>query len=125
MPAPIVPPAPTRFSTTTGWPISCDSGSHTMRATMSPVEPAENGMITRIDFAGQVWARAPRDNTGAERAAPRRDRCRRRVWSMKLSRAASSVHLDAGRLDQRDALIDLFPDQRIERSGRDRHRIDP
>ena len=48
MPAPIVPPAPPRFSTMIDWPSCCDSGSNTMRATMSIVEPAVNGMMARI-----------------------------------------------------------------------------
>ena len=58
-PTPSVPPAPTRFSTTIGWPSCAESCSATVRATMSVPLPAVNGMMIRIGFDGQVCAVAP------------------------------------------------------------------
>src|SRR5262245_35743889 len=50
-----------------------------MRPTMSRVLPAENGIIARIGFAGQLCARASRGGAGIVSAAPARLRKRRRV----------------------------------------------
>ncbi|CFN82105.1 Uncharacterised protein [Bordetella pertussis] len=50
--APIAPPPPPRFSTTTGCPSSRPSPSATMRATMSVVPPAANGTIRRTAWLG-------------------------------------------------------------------------
>src|SRR5688500_8162185 len=48
----IVPIAPGRFSTTTGWPSAATSRSPTMRATTSGGEPAGEEQITRIGLFG-------------------------------------------------------------------------
>ena len=53
-PAPIMPPAPARFSTTTGWPrISLMTGA-TARAVTSTLPPAENGTMIRIGSLGKL-----------------------------------------------------------------------
>src|SRR5262245_19867961 len=54
--AAVVPPAPTRFSTTTAWPRISDSGWATMRAAMSVPPPAPNPTIRRIGRVGQSCA---------------------------------------------------------------------
>ena len=64
-----MPPAPTRFSTTTGWPSAFDSGSATMRAAMSVPPPAPKPTMMRIGRVGQScaceWVRS--DGKGDER----------------------------------------------------------
>src|SRR5262245_26015547 len=64
--APILPPAPGRFSTMTGWPRVLASSSPTARASTSTSPPAGNGAIMRMGFVGQVCAPAADAN-----AAPR------------------------------------------------------
>src|SRR5258706_11289558 len=54
--APITPPAPPRFSTTTGCPHSCCSFTPTVRAVMSVPPPGANGTTKVTDLAGQVCA---------------------------------------------------------------------
>src|SRR5262245_12425137 len=56
--APMFPPAPGRFSTTTGWPSVLASSSPTARARTSTSPPAGNGAIMRMGFVGQVCAAA-------------------------------------------------------------------
>src|SRR5262249_38102473 len=77
--APTVPPPPPRFSMTSACPSCRPSGSNTIRATMSIVLPALNGMITRIGLAGQLCAQLTRGSTGAMAAAAMSCRWRRRV----------------------------------------------
>ena len=48
---PIVPPAPGRLSTITGWPHAALSRSPTMRAITSVALPGVNGTMIRIGFA--------------------------------------------------------------------------
>src|SRR5215207_525740 len=79
MPVPIVPPAPPRFSTTTGWPSWLDSGSSTSRPTISSELPAANGIIARIGRAGQAWAKAACGRAGIAKAAAADVRNWRRV----------------------------------------------
>src|SRR5262245_8288374 len=55
---PIVPPAPGRFSTITGWPSCAVSFSATVRAMMSVALPGVKGTVTRIGLAGQGCAHA-------------------------------------------------------------------
>jgi predicted carbohydrate-binding protein with CBM5 and CBM33 domain len=52
----MVPPAPARFSTTTGWPSEADSFSATRRATTSVEPPAGNGTTIRTGRDGKVCA---------------------------------------------------------------------
>src|SRR6185503_12764741 len=56
--APTEPPAPVRFSTTTGWPQSSPSFGAMVRAMMSVTPPGENATITRTGLAGQFCASA-------------------------------------------------------------------
>ncbi len=58
MPIPMVPPAPGRFSSTTGWPSCVLSFSETVRAMMSVELPGVKGTTTLIGFAGQACAHA-------------------------------------------------------------------
>jgi hypothetical protein len=51
------PPAPARFSITTGWPKSRDMASATGRATKSAKPPGGKGTIMVMERVGQVlWA---------------------------------------------------------------------
>jgi hypothetical protein len=60
----MLPPPPTRFSTTSGWPKRSASFCATNRATMSELLPAVNGTMSRIGRSGQrasadcAWASA-------------------------------------------------------------------
>src|SRR5262249_21360894 len=54
--APMVPPAPGRFSTTTGCPTCCESCSSSMRGIMSVELPAATGTTARNGFVGQLCA---------------------------------------------------------------------
>src|SRR5262249_43879357 len=67
--APTVPPPPPRFSMTSACPSCRPSGSNTIRATMSIVLPALNGMITRIGLAGPLCAQLTRGSAGGMAAA--------------------------------------------------------
>src|SRR5258708_7358722 len=49
----MLPPPPTRFSTTRGWPKRSPSFCATSRATISELLPAVNGTINRIGRSGQ------------------------------------------------------------------------
>lgn len=51
---PIVPPAPARFSTMTGWPSLGPSSFASMRATVSVEPPAVNGTMIRMEWFGQL-----------------------------------------------------------------------
>src|SRR5882672_11991422 len=68
---PIVPPAPARFSTSTGWPQAALSFSPISRAAMSVALPAANGTTMRIGLTGKLAAACagasgdPDDNTAA------------------------------------------------------------
>jgi hypothetical protein len=80
-PTPIVPPAPTRFSTMMVWPSCVESRSLTMRATMSVPLPGLNGTMTRIGFDGQVRS----DEVGALLPRPVV------VWAIALPERAISM----------------------------------
>src|SRR3954464_10376747 len=54
----MVPPAPGRFSTSTGWPSAADNLSLTLRAMMSVALPGVNGTTMRTGFVGKVCAAA-------------------------------------------------------------------
>ena len=66
--APIEPPPPALFSTSTCWPSSLLRPGATMRATMSVVPPGAKGTIRRIGLLGKAWARA---SMGARAATAR------------------------------------------------------
>jgi hypothetical protein len=61
----MLPPAPTRFSTTTLWPSACASGSASVRATKSGEEPPGKPTMSLSVLLGQIawvlvlaaWAR--------------------------------------------------------------------
>src|SRR5262245_45800715 len=68
--APILPPAPMRFSTTTGWPIRSDRCCPTRRASVSPDPPGPNGAMNLMGLAGSDC-----DTTGTgDSVAPRPSR---------------------------------------------------
>ncbi len=54
--APMVPPAPPRFSTTTGWPSASESLCAMGRAKMSVDPPGGNGTTSFSGFEGQACA---------------------------------------------------------------------
>jgi hypothetical protein len=54
----IEPPAPSLFSTTTGWPRLFASSLATTRDTMSAVLPGASGTTMRSCLAGHGWAAA-------------------------------------------------------------------
>ena len=64
---------------TSACPSCRPSGSNTIRATMSIVLPAVNGMITRIGLVGQLCAQLTRGGAGVMAAAAMSCRWRRRV----------------------------------------------
>src|SRR5262249_17212310 len=68
--APILPPAPGRFSTMTGWPRVLASSSPTARASTSTSPPAGNAAIMRMAFVGHACA-PPAHATAAANAAAR------------------------------------------------------
>ncbi|MCY1372718.1 hypothetical protein D9M69_599480 [compost metagenome] len=48
----MLPPAPARFSTTTGWPRRCDNGSASRRASVSAEPPGAKPTRSRTGLAG-------------------------------------------------------------------------
>ena len=54
----MLPPAPTRFSTTTCWPSVSLKGDDMERAITSVEPPAAKLTISLIGFAGHAWAQA-------------------------------------------------------------------
>src|SRR4029079_1448694 len=60
MAAPMLPPAPARFSISTGWPSVSESFCWATRATISVGPPGAKGTMTRIGLEGQVCACAER-----------------------------------------------------------------
>src|SRR5687768_16675404 len=55
----MLPPAPPRFSTSTGWPRRSDIFWPTSRATVSAKPPAANATTVRTGLAGYACASAP------------------------------------------------------------------
>jgi hypothetical protein len=53
-----LPPAPPRFSITTGWPSASASGGWITRATMSLAPPGANGTTSVTGRSGQAAAPA-------------------------------------------------------------------
>ena len=78
--APMRPPAPVRFSTTTGWPSVSPMRSARMRAATSVEPPGAKGTIRRIGrFGVQAGCAArPPDNNGVQASADRM--ARRLMW---------------------------------------------
>ena len=55
----MLPPAPDRFSTTTGCPSDLPRPSATTREMMSVVVPGPNGTTSFTGREGKSWAEAP------------------------------------------------------------------
>ena len=67
---PIVPVAPGRFSTSTGWPSFAASPLERPRTSGSTAPPAGKGTTMRIGFEGHAsWARAAGARTSAQAIA--------------------------------------------------------
>jgi hypothetical protein len=64
----MVPSAPLRFSTTTGWPSDFPITSLRSRATMSFRAPGAKGTMTVMGRDGKVSAKAVRDTAGSATA---------------------------------------------------------
>src|SRR4051794_17158559 len=75
--APILPPAPVRFSTITGWPRCSDILAATMRPTVSTAPPAANGTTIRIGRFGKFCARLEPAGTHAATATATNQQSRR------------------------------------------------
>jgi len=67
----MLPAAPGRFSTITGWPHFSESFSATMRGMRSALPPAGNGTMMRTGRAGQSCAEAAET---ARRKTPKKRR---------------------------------------------------
>src|SRR5215471_15386778 len=68
----MIPDAPARFSTTTGWPSALESLSATGRADTSLAPPGGNGTIQRTGFVGQVCAHTGPASAASASATRRR-----------------------------------------------------
>ena len=75
--APMLPLAPGWFTTTTGWPRTCDRRGCTVRAMVSIPVPGVNGTMILTDWVGQAgaWDQAE----GAAMTVPMAARLARRV----------------------------------------------
>jgi hypothetical protein len=72
---PTIPPAPPRFSTTTGWPSCAENRSASRRASRSAGPPAAKGTMIRTGRVGQAWAKAgATGRTSASASSARRRR---------------------------------------------------
>src|SRR2546429_427720 len=99
----MLPEAPARLSTTTGWPQRSPSFCATRRAMMSVPPPGAKPTTRRTGLAGYAWAPAAADHAQtATRKSPR----------------SCSVHMRARRLDDRRPLGELRPDEGAELLGR-------
>src|SRR2546430_4618432 len=105
----MVPPAPPRFSTSTGWPIVSCMRAPTKRAMMSVVAPAGNGTMMRIGFDGKGSATAALAQSAKQSAS-----------SLVMAPLRSSIGFDARLLDELRILHQFARDHRLE--VRDRHR---
>src|SRR5512134_885611 len=65
--AAIAPPAPSRFSTITGWPRLTDSFSASKRAMVSDALPGETPETRRMVLLGNPWAATPAANSNETR----------------------------------------------------------
>src|SRR5690349_10012943 len=91
----MLPPAPTRLSTTTCWPrvsLSCDD----MDRAMTSVAPPGPALTTsRIDFAGQVCAHAAEAKANATAIRQRAIKCmlgsREKVRASAMSMALTGI----------------------------------
>jgi hypothetical protein len=83
MSAPMMPPPPALFSTTTVWPSTAPSFSASVRATMSVVPPGAKGTTSRTGLLGQaVWAEAIKGRASRPAACRLRTRIERRFMLM-------------------------------------------
>src|SRR6185503_16344494 len=70
--APILPPAPALFSTTTGWPHASETFCAMTRAKVSAMPPTANGTTILMGLEGYACASAPAENASDAPAATRR-----------------------------------------------------
>src|SRR5216684_7399662 len=95
--APTFPPAPPRFSVTTGWPRVAVKRSATMRPRMSVPPPGGNGRMNRSGLLGQaslVWADAGQGRSAVPSTANGRRRSARASLPPTAMAPADSGVLD-------------------------------
>ena len=89
---PVMPPAPGRFSITTGWPSALARLLLMARMEPSAPEPADSGRMMRRGRSPRLWARTR--PTGASAAAPKaaapKHRARRRTGDASAEDASLS-----------------------------------
>ena len=98
--APMLPPLPALFSTTTVWPQSSPSFWPRMRATISVVPPGANGTTNLTTLAGQFGACAmAAELSNAHNSMPVRLRCHAfaQKYFMLAPRLESSLMQRRGR----------------------------
>src|SRR5437667_5593517 len=103
MSAPMLPAAPGRFSTITGWPHFSESFSATMRGMRSALPPAGNGTTMRTALAGHSCAEAdetarrkPRGSAGTAACPHYNEPMLQRTWPAEgLTRVPYWVYQDA------------------------------
>src|SRR5688572_21866721 len=126
MSAPMLPPAPVLFSTTTGCPHASLSFCPSRRATTSVVPPAANGTTIFTGFDGNACAAA---SAGAKaRTAAARMRVQRVMCFLLVMDIDSTAFSIRASLRREAALADhlrpargLFADRRGELGGRVAH----
>src|SRR3954462_5371098 len=100
---PMLPPAPGRFSTTTGWPRRSDIGTAMLRATRSALPPGGKLTMKRIGFDGHcAWA-APASAISSRKTG-------KVPIFQKQEQPLFFLALDAARLDHALPARDLFLD---------------
>ena len=85
-----MPPAPSRFSTITGWPRLACSFSETMRAIVSDALPGVTPETRRTVFQGNVWACAVAASRAGEQCRNAQDACSRPVLLRRYFRGNPS-----------------------------------
>src|SRR5262245_32478654 len=106
--APILLPAPPRFSITTCWPQISDSFAATIRPTPSVPPPGGNGTTRRTTREGQAWASAVlQSDIGARADAAMSPFRRRRLSMIAPSMPRSLADRDVGGLDDRPPFLHL------------------
>ena len=80
---PVMPPAPGKFSMTTGWPSAFDKAGLAARMMVSTPEPGPTGTMTRIGVCAWAGSAPAKVVTSAATSAARRvnERCIGVSWS--------------------------------------------
>src|SRR5512134_3170159 len=94
---PMLPPAPARFSTSTGWPSAAESLSPSARAVTSVEPPGGYGTMSRTGLDGQPCACGASAQSETTRANSRRGRARTLQGNLRIDDARHAAQL----LDQR------------------------